>query len=145
MSDKPFEGVLGNTVQLKLLQYLMSTPRLDFNITELKRVTRVSRPSVDRTVKNFVQWGIVRETGKRGNMTFYAINEESQLVISMRRFNNGLMEIMFPELFTDNSSPFAAPCVSIEDANIPNTNEVSLTGTFNMFPKDLESSDYSRC
>jgi len=68
MSNLPFEGVLGNTVQLRLLQHLMSTPRLDFNITELQRITKVSRPSVDRTIKNFVQWGMVRETGRRGNM-----------------------------------------------------------------------------
>ena len=134
MSNLPFEGVLGNTVQLRLLQHLMSTPRLDFNITELQRITKVSRSSVDRTIKNFVQWGMVRETGRRGNMTFYAINEESQLVRSMRQFNNSLMEIMFPELFTGPSSPFAAPCVSIENTKISNANEISLSGTFNALP-----------
>ena len=103
MSRQPFEGVLGNTVQLRLLQHLMSTPRLDFNITELQRVTGVSRPSVDKVVKMFLHWGVVRETGKRGNMTFYTINEGSHLVRSMMLFNNGLMEIMFPELIEQPS------------------------------------------
>lgn len=115
MSRQPFEGVLGNTVQLRLLQHLMSTPRLDFNITELQRVTGVSRPSVDKVVKMFLQWGVVRETGKRGNMTFYTINEESHLVRSMMLFNNGLTEIMFPELIEQPSD------ISIDSNDVART------------------------
>lgn len=106
MSEQPFEGVLRNNVQLRLLQHLMSTPSLDFNISESQRVTGASRPSVGRAVKMSLRWGVVRETDKRGNMTFYSINDENQLVRSMRLFNDGLMEMMFPELF---EQPFVIP------------------------------------
>lgn len=118
MSEQPFEGVLGNTVQLWLLQHLMS-PILDFSITELQRVTGVSRPSVDKVVKMFLflQWGVVRETVKRGNMTFYTINEGSHLVRSMMLFNNGLMGILFPELI---EQPSDIPIDSNDIVRMPN-------------------------
>lgn len=124
MSDKPFEGVLGNNVHLRLLEHLMSTPRMDFNITELERITGVSRPSVDQAVKEFNRWGIVREISKRGNMKFYAIDDENNLVKSMRDFNTGLMEIMFPDLFDGPLAPFAPPRVIIEDAPVPNASSM---------------------
>ncbi len=131
MAEKPFEGVLGNNVQLRLLEHLMSTPDLDFNITELERVTGVSRPAVDKTVKMFRHWGIAKKTRKRGNMTFYAINEDSLLVRPMKQFNTGLMEIMFPELFEGPAAPFA-PLVTIEDVRAPNAFESKMNGNFNM-------------
>lgn len=105
MSEQSFEGVIGNTVQPRLLQHPMSTPNLDLNISELQGMTGASRPSVDGAVKMFLQRGVVRETGKSGNMTFYAIDDGIQLARSMRLFNKGLMEMMFPELFEQASAP----------------------------------------
>ncbi len=64
----------------------------------------------------FKEWGNVRETGKHGNTTFYVIDESSSLVKSMKQFNAGRMENMFPELFECPSAPFGASHIQIEDA-----------------------------
>ena len=65
----------------------------------------------------FLQWGVVRETVKRGNMTFYTINEGSHLVRSMMLFNNGLMGILFPELI---EQPSDIPIDSNDIVRMPN-------------------------
>ncbi len=109
MSEKPFEGVLGNSIQLRLLQHLMSAPKLDFNITELERITGVSRPSVDHVIKMFRQWGIALETDKRGNMKFYSINDESNLVASMRQFNCRFNGANVPRTVRGSTSTFCGP------------------------------------
>ncbi|MBU2565012.1 MAG: hypothetical protein KJ655_01980 [Candidatus Thermoplasmatota archaeon] len=88
--EKPFEGVLGNNCELRLLEYLLSLPNFDFNITELSRVSGVSRPRTNDVVKKFLEWKIVREKMKRGNMRFYELNKESSLVDAMYYFNHGI-------------------------------------------------------
>ena len=93
----PFEGLLGNTSELRLLEHLMSLSRFDFNISELSRVSGVTRPPVDKVVKKFADWGVVEVLSRRGNMTFYKLNEDSLIVQTMVAFNNALIESMFPE------------------------------------------------
>lgn len=149
MSTVPFEGVLGNNVNLRLLQHLMSTPKLEFNTTELSKITGVSWPSVEKTLAMFLEWKIVQETSRHGRMVFYSINEESNLVKAMRDFNTGLMEIMFPELFDGPFAPFAPPRVTIEDIPTTNATEGTFTGNFNLYnnylreKKTTSSSTYS--
>jgi DNA-binding transcriptional ArsR family regulator len=109
MSDRPFEGILGNTVELRLFEYLLSLPKRDFNITELTKVSGVSRTSVDRTIKEFLAWGITKEVSHRGNMTFYALNEDSQIVKALSALNHSLLEKMCPGLFDGPGEAFALP------------------------------------
>ncbi len=99
--DEPFEGVLGNTVELRLLDHLLATPKMDFNVTELARAARISRPSVDESIKKFLQWGIARVTAKRGNMNFYSINEESPIVDAIYIFSDAIIEKINPEAFEE--------------------------------------------
>lgn len=95
--ETPFEGLLGNTSELRLLEHLMSLPRFDFNISELSRVSGVTRPPVDKVVKKFVDWEIMEVLSRRGNMTFYKLNEASPIVQTIVAFNNALIQKMFPE------------------------------------------------
>lgn len=96
--QKPFEGLLGNTVNSRLLEYLMALPKLDFNITELARQSGVSRQSVTRILQLFLTWKIVRESAHRGNMTYYKINLDSPVVQSLYAFNEALISEMYPEI-----------------------------------------------
>jgi hypothetical protein len=109
MIDRPFEGILGNTVELRLFEYLLSLPKRDFNITELTKVSGVSRTSVDKTIKEFLAWEITKEVSHRGNMTFYALNEDSQIVKALSAFNHSLLKKMCPELFDGPEAAFAIP------------------------------------
>ncbi len=71
----PFRGVLGDTSELRIIEQLM-TSAADFNISELARVTQVSRPTVHKAVRKLLESGVIQVHSRRGNMKFYGLNEE---------------------------------------------------------------------
>jgi len=94
---RPFEGLIGNSGELKLLQFLLPLKDMEFNISELALEADVSRPVTDRVVKKFVKYGIMKEAGRRGRATYYQLNEESSFVSVFENFNNLIIEQMLGE------------------------------------------------
>jgi len=88
---RPFEGVLGNTSELRMLEYLLPLEGIDFNITELAEEIGVSRVTVTRIVKNFVELGILNSK-KIYRITYYGINLDSPIVKNIDQLNNILIE-----------------------------------------------------
>ena len=95
--EKPFEGILGNSCELQVIDYLLALPNFDFNISELSRKMGVSRSSIDRIIKKFVRWNILKITAKRGNVIFYQINKNSEIVRVMYNLNNGIINLILGE------------------------------------------------
>jgi len=139
--QKPFEGVLGNTSELRLLQYLISLPKLDFNISELSRVSGVTRPPVDRVIKRFAEWGIVSVLPRRGNMTFYKLDEESPIVNALTDFNNALIEEMYPE-----ARAISKNLISVEQVGSSDASGISAEGgTMSMWPMSQSPDTSGTC
>ncbi len=90
--SSPFEGLLGNNSELRVLEYLLPLEGMEFNITELAEEVGVSRVTATRNVKKFVEWGILNLTRTAGATTYYSINHESPIVKSIQQFNNVLIE-----------------------------------------------------
>ena len=88
---KPFEGLLGNNCELRMLEYFLPLEGMDFNITELSEEVGVSRVTATRIAKKFVEWGILNSE-KRANATYYSINQESSIVKNIEQLNNILIE-----------------------------------------------------
>ncbi|NVO66937.1 winged helix-turn-helix domain-containing protein [Methanofollis tationis] len=86
---RPFEGVFGNTCELRLLEFLLPLDGMAFNITELSEEAGVSRVTVGRVVKKFVEWGILTATNDR--IPQYSINPASPIVRSLEIMNNSLI------------------------------------------------------
>jgi hypothetical protein len=95
---KPFEGLLGNTKELRAMQKLMSMSDFDFNISELSKVVGVSRNSAMVITYKFLEWGILIKKMRRGNMDFFTLDKKSPLVIAMESLNDSLNAKMFPEI-----------------------------------------------
>lgn len=93
--QKPFEGILGNSTELRLLEYLMPLAGIEFNITELAEETGVSRPTITRIVKNFVKQGIL--FARAGQIVQYSTNPDSPIVKTMEQLNNVIIESMLGE------------------------------------------------
>ncbi len=91
---KPFEGLLGNNCELRMLQYLLPLQGIEFNITELAEEVGVSRVTATRIVKKFAEWGVLESPRTIGNTAYYSINQESPIVKSVEQFNNVLIENM---------------------------------------------------
>ena len=90
--NRPFEGLLGNNCELRLIEYLLPLEGIDFNITELAEGVGVSRVTVTRIVKKFVDWEILNSTRAAGNIVHYSINSNSSIVKCVEQFNNALVE-----------------------------------------------------
>lgn len=89
--NKPFEGLLGNNCELRMLEYLLPLDGIEFNITELNEEVGVSRITAARIVKKFVEWGVLNQIGT-GNDARYGINKESPIVKNVEQFNNTIIE-----------------------------------------------------
>lgn len=89
--SSPFEGVLGNTSELRMLEYLLPLEGIDFNITELAEEIGVSRVTVTRIVKKFVELGVLNSK-KTSRITYYGINPDSPIVKNIDQLNNILIE-----------------------------------------------------
>ncbi len=99
-TEKPFEGILGTSSEIELLEYLLSCPDFSFNVSELARISEVpSRRTCSDIVKRFLKWEILRKVGQVGNVKQYKLNTDSKLVQAMYQFNNVLIStIMEKEL-----------------------------------------------
>ncbi len=89
---RPFEGLLGNSCELRMLEYLLPLEGIDFNITELGEEVGVSRVTTSKIVTKFVEWGLLNPTRAVGITTYYTLNHESPIVKSIEQFNNTLIE-----------------------------------------------------
>lgn len=90
--SRPFEGLLGNNSELRMLEYLLPLEGIEFNITELAEEVGISRVTATRNVKKFVDWGVLNLTRTAGATTYYSINHESPIVKSVEQLNNALIE-----------------------------------------------------
>jgi len=70
---------------------------MDFNISELAEEAEVSRPTANRVVKKFVEWGIMEVSQRRGGNDYYQINPDSPFVIAIENFNNTIIEHILGE------------------------------------------------
>ncbi len=92
---RPFEGLFGNTCELRILEFLLPLSDMEFNITELAEEAGVSRVTAGRVVKKFVTWGLLNVgTGK---VPLYSINTDSSIVRCIDDLNNALIEKMLGE------------------------------------------------
>ncbi len=93
----PFEGLLGNSCELKIIEFLLPLKGLEFNLSELAEEVNVSRPTTDRIVKKFVKRGLMKISSIHGKTKYYSLNENSDFIEVFENLNNRLVEQMLGE------------------------------------------------
>jgi hypothetical protein len=93
----PFEGLFGNSCELRLVQFLLPLRDLEYNISEMAREIGMSRQAVEPVVKKFVKWGVLKTTNKHGNAYYYALDEKSGFAEAFETLNNRIIERMLGE------------------------------------------------
>jgi len=96
--DRPFEGVLGNTVELRTIERLLASPRSEFNVSDLARMTGVSRGSSTRVVRTFADFGIIESTGMHAGVEYFRLREDDPLTLSIIVFNDVLLQKTHPDV-----------------------------------------------
>jgi len=89
----PFEGLLGDTCETRLLQFLLPMYGIEFDMAELVEEIGLTRQSIAKAMNKFAERGMVK-IRKEGRTPLYSINEESPLVKRLEDFDNSLIESM---------------------------------------------------
>jgi len=90
---QPFEGLLGDTCETRLLQFLLPMYGIEFDMAELVEEIGLTRQSIAKAMNKFAERDMVK-IRKEGRTPLYSINEESPLVKRLEDFDNSLIESM---------------------------------------------------
>jgi len=123
--SQPFEGLLGDTCETRLLQFLLPMYGIEFTMTELVGEIGLTRQSIAKAMNKFAERGMVK-IRRDGRTPFYTINGDSPLVKRLEDFDNSLIEsIAGPGVFDKNrkkTGPGAGatgPGIFTQDAGKP--------------------------
>lgn len=93
----PFEKLFGDTSELRVIQFLLPTRRMSFNITEIAQGANISRQAAIPVVKKFLKWKILKSDCKHGNAHYYTVDENSGFIEAFENLNNRIIEQMLRE------------------------------------------------
>ncbi|MFZ0892607.1 MAG: hypothetical protein WB778_04180 [Thermoplasmata archaeon] len=107
-AGQPLGGILGETSELKVLDFLLGFPTYDFNVSELAREAELSRPSARLVLYKFLDWHILEPSGVRAGSRYYRLNNDSGHVRALREFLQATNELIVGEtLFEIHSTDFS--------------------------------------
>jgi len=92
---RPFEGIFGNTCELRLIEFMLPLDDMYFNVSELAEEAGVSRTTAGKIAKKFIDWGIFRATNT--SIKTYSLNKASPIIQAIERMNDALIERMLGE------------------------------------------------
>jgi len=93
----PFEGLLGNSNELKIIQFLLPLGSLEFNISEIARGTGVTRQTLEPVIRKLNKWHVIKIASKHGNANYYVMDGNSGFIEVFEDLNNRLIEQMLGE------------------------------------------------
>ena len=121
---QPFEGVLGNSSELRLLEFLLPLHDVEFNISELADEVNVSRVTITRVARKFVKKDILK-TRRVAPVTYYSLNYASPIVRWFQDGNNVFIEMMLGDEILYDIHDAIKQRQSIKAKNLPE----SVSGT----------------
>ena len=91
MADTPFEGILGDTIALRVAEFLVAMKGQRLFQNEIAVAVDASRQAVAESLSKFEEWNIVT-SAKRGTAREYEVNEHSPLVYAFAILNGAIIE-----------------------------------------------------
>jgi len=85
----PFEGVLGNTCELRLLQFLLPLDDMYFSASDLAEEVDANLTEVHEEVQKLVAWEVLFVSEEIPPK--YTLNSKSPIVYGIEILNNGLI------------------------------------------------------
>lgn len=81
--DKPFEGLFGDTAELRVLQEIVADPYSDYSHHDLMELTDLSDPSVRRGIRVLIDHGIIRNVSSVRRSPLYRANLDSKKLTAL--------------------------------------------------------------
>lgn len=126
----PFAGLLGNTSELKAIQFLLPLRGLEFNISEISRNVGITRQTLEPAIKRLTKWNVLKVVSKHGNANYYAMNEDSGFIEAFENLNNRIIEQMLGEQELTKIADYASERTQICSTEAPfilARNELAIT------------------
>jgi hypothetical protein len=81
--DKPFDGLFGDTAELRVLREIVADPYSDYTHHDLIEFTGLSDPSVRRGLRVLIEHGIIRNISSARRNPLYRANLESKKLTAL--------------------------------------------------------------
>lgn len=81
--DRPFEGLFGDTAELRVLQEIVADPYSDYSHHDLMELTGLSDPSVRRGVRVLLDHGMLRNISSARRNPLYRTNLDSKKLMAL--------------------------------------------------------------
>lgn len=78
-----FKKTLGNTTQLRVLEFLIEGRELDYSITDIAEGAEISRTTLLRIWEDLERSNIIKPTRVIGNAKLFQLNSQNPLVKKM--------------------------------------------------------------
>jgi len=97
---RPFEGIFGNSAEVRLIEFLLPLRELEFNVVELAAELGVSVVRTQRILNRLVSWDIIKiikhpeKDSRILRHTNYTINYDSPILQSILDFNNAITGVI---------------------------------------------------
>ncbi len=89
--EKPFEGIFGNTPELKILEHLLALPQYSLTIRDVERELGLTRPTIQKVFKIFEKWNIIH-INNSGTPKTHRLNMKERIVQSFDLVNYAIGE-----------------------------------------------------
>ncbi len=109
MKREPFEGVLGKSTNVRMLDFLIAHPFDSYSVKELSEFSEISRTAVYEILPEFLRFGILKEVRKIGGITMYQTNLESEVIKSIIRLNAVLVDAVAKETIQAEGEKYPEP------------------------------------
>ena len=93
-----FEGLMGNTCNLRVIEYLLPFTDAKFNETDLMEEVGVSKPTMIAVIRKLLEFGIIQKVDQKRNSTYYQVNKDSPFIRLFRDLNNLIIDHMYDEV-----------------------------------------------
>jgi len=81
-----FVKILGNRAKVKVLDFLMKSPKTDFSISAIAKGAGIGRTTLFRIWKSFEDMRLVRKTRIIGNAKLFTLNIQNPMIEKMSAF-----------------------------------------------------------
>jgi DNA-binding transcriptional regulator GbsR (MarR family) len=97
-----FEGVMGNTSNLRVIKFLLPFTHAQFNEKDLMEEVGVSKPTMIKVIKKLVEFEMIVPTERRGNSTYYRVNTSSPFIKAFEDIDNLIIQYKYGDLMVDD-------------------------------------------
>lgn len=93
----PFEGLMGNTCNLRVIEYLLPLKNTKFNEKDLIEDIGVSKPTIIKAIRKFTEYELIKKVEQVGNSIYYKVNSASPFIPLFEDVDNLIIQHLVGE------------------------------------------------